>query len=51
MGMEDNIYYERGELAKTNTQFVERIVRLSKEYGREVASPNEARAILGLETN
>ncbi len=49
VGMEDNIYYERGELAKTNAQFVERIVRIAKEYGREVASPEEARAILGLQ--
>ncbi len=48
VGMEDNIYYERGVLAKTNAQFVERIVRIAREYGREVASPNEARGILGL---
>jgi 3-keto-5-aminohexanoate cleavage enzyme len=50
VGMEDNIYYSRGELAKTNAQFVERIVRISQEYGREVASPTEARGILGLAT-
>ena len=49
VGMEDNIYYEKGVLAKTNAQFVERIVRISREYGREVASPGEARKILGLE--
>ncbi len=48
VGMEDNIYFERGELAKTNAQFVERIIRIAKEYGREVATPEEARAILGL---
>jgi len=48
VGMEDSIYYGRGELAKTNAQFVERIVRIAREYGREVASPDEARAILGL---
>ncbi len=48
LGMEDNVYYERGVLAKTNAQFVERIVRISREYGREIASPAEARAILGL---
>ena len=48
VGMEDNIYFRRGELARTNAQFVERIVRLSQEYGRDVASPNEARQILGL---
>jgi 3-keto-5-aminohexanoate cleavage enzyme len=48
VGMEDNIYYEKGVLAKTNAQFVERIVRIAKEYGREVASPTETRRILGL---
>ena len=49
VGMEDNIYYRRGVFAKTNSRFVERIVRIAREYGREVASPNEARAILGLQ--
>jgi len=48
VGMEDNIYYNRGVLAKTNAQFVERIVRLAREYGREVATPAEARKILKL---
>ena len=48
VGMEDNIYFRRGELAKTNAQFVERIVSIAKEYGRAVASPNEARELLGL---
>ena len=48
LGMEDNLYYERGVLAKTNAQFVERIVRISEEYGRGIASPDEARKILGL---
>jgi len=48
VGMEGNIYYGRGELAKTNAKFVERIVRIAKEYGREVATPEEARKILGL---
>jgi 3-keto-5-aminohexanoate cleavage enzyme len=48
VGMEDNIYYKRGELVKTNSQFVERIVRLANEYGRPVANPEEARQILNL---
>jgi 3-keto-5-aminohexanoate cleavage enzyme len=48
VGMEDNIYYRKGELAKTNAQLVERIVRIAKEYGREVATPKEARKILGV---
>ncbi len=48
VGMEDNIYYQRGVLAENNAQFVERIVRLANEYGREVATPDDARRILGL---
>lgn len=48
VGFEDNVYYGKGELAKSNAQLVERIVRIAKEMGREVATPDEARAILGL---
>lgn len=48
VGMEDNIYYERGVLAKTNAQFVERIGRIARAYGRDLASPDEARVLLGL---
>lgn len=47
VGLEDNIYYRRGELA-SNEQLVERIVRLARELGREVADPDEARRILHL---
>ena len=47
VGLEDNIYYKKGELA-TNERLVERIGRLSKELGREVATPDEARKILDL---
>jgi len=47
VGLEDNIFYRRGELA-TNVQLVERMVRLAKELGREIASPDEARKILHL---
>ncbi|HHZ03295.1 MAG TPA: 3-keto-5-aminohexanoate cleavage protein [Tissierellia bacterium] len=47
-GFEDNIYYRKGELAKSNAQLVERIAKLSRELGREVATPDEARVILGL---
>jgi 3-keto-5-aminohexanoate cleavage enzyme len=47
VGLEDCIYYRRGELA-TNERMVERVVRLSKEFGREVAAPDEARQILHL---
>jgi len=48
VGMEDNIYYQKGEIAKSNAQFVERIVRIAREYGREVATPAEAREIIAL---
>ena len=47
VGLEDNIYYRRGEKA-TNPQLVERMVRLAGELGREVATPDEARDILQL---
>jgi 3-keto-5-aminohexanoate cleavage enzyme len=47
VGLEDCIYYRRGELA-TNEQMVERLVRLSREFGREVAAPDEARKMLRL---
>jgi 3-keto-5-aminohexanoate cleavage enzyme len=46
VGMEDNIYYSRGVLARKNAAFVERIVRLARAYGREVATPEETRGIL-----
>ncbi|MEJ2477728.1 MAG: 3-keto-5-aminohexanoate cleavage protein [Desulfobacterales bacterium] len=47
VGLEDNIYYRKGELA-VNEQLVERMVRLGRELGRETAGPEEARTILGL---
>jgi 3-keto-5-aminohexanoate cleavage enzyme len=48
VGLEDNVYYERGELAESNAQLVERVVRVADELGRDVASPAQARQILGL---
>lgn len=48
VGMEDNIYYRKGELAKSNAQLVARTVRIALELGLEIATPNEAREILGL---
>lgn len=48
VGFEDNIYYRKGELATSNAQLVERIVRIAREVGREVASPSRAREILGI---
>lgn len=46
VGFEDNIFYTKGVLAKSNAQLVERISRLANELGRGVASPAEARAML-----
>jgi 3-keto-5-aminohexanoate cleavage enzyme len=51
VGMEDNLYYRRDQLVQTNAQFVERIARIAGEYGRDLASPDEARAMLGLRKN
>lgn len=48
VGFEDNIYYKKGELAKSNAQLVERIARMAAEAGREVATPDEARKILSI---
>jgi 3-keto-5-aminohexanoate cleavage enzyme len=47
-GLEDNLYYRRGELAKSNAQLVARLARISRECGREPATSAEAREILGL---
>ncbi|MGI6365672.1 MAG: 3-keto-5-aminohexanoate cleavage protein [Bacillota bacterium] len=48
VGLEDNIYYKRGQLTKGNEELVARIARLAAELGREVATPAEARKILNL---
>ena len=47
-GFEDNPYYRPGELAKSNAQLIERLVRLANEVGRNIATPAEAREMLGL---
>ena len=47
VGLEDNLYLERGVFA-TNGQLVERAVRIIRDLGCEVASPDEARDMLGL---
>jgi 3-keto-5-aminohexanoate cleavage enzyme len=46
VGFEDNIYYKKGRLAKSNAELVERIARISRELGRDIATPDEARRIL-----
>jgi 3-keto-5-aminohexanoate cleavage enzyme len=49
-GYEDNPYYRPGELATSNAQLIERLVRVAREIGREIASPDEVRGLLGLVT-
>lgn len=46
VGFEDNIYYSRGILARSNADLVARMVRLARELGRPVATPSKAREIL-----
>lgn len=48
VGLEDNIYFSRGVKATGNAQLVDRIARISRECGREIATPQEAREMLGL---
>lgn len=49
VGFEDNVYYEKGVLADSNAQLVERVARIAGELGRRVATPDQARKILGLD--
>ena len=48
VGFEDNVYLSKGVLAKSNGELVEKVVRMAREMGREIANPHEAREILGL---
>ncbi|MDY6825994.1 MAG: 3-keto-5-aminohexanoate cleavage protein [Bacillota bacterium] len=48
VGFEDNVFYEKGVLAESNAQLVERIARVAAIHSRPVAEPDEARLILGL---
>lgn len=48
VGFEDNVYLSKGVLAKSNGELVDKVVRLAKEFGREIATPDEARQILSL---
>jgi 3-keto-5-aminohexanoate cleavage enzyme len=47
-GLEDVRYFEPGSLAASNAQLIARVATLARERGREVATPQQARAILGL---
>lgn len=48
VGLEDNLYMARGEMAKSNAQLVERAVQIIESIGGEVADPSEARTAFGL---
>lgn len=49
VGLEDNLYQKKNVLA-SNVSLVERVVRIARDVGREIATPAEAREILGLST-
>lgn len=48
VGLEDNLYLNKGQLAKSSAEQVEKAIRIAHELGLEVASPDDARKILGL---
>ena len=48
VGLEDNLYLSKGVLAKSNAELVEKVVRLAKELGRDIARPDDARKILNI---
>ena len=47
-GLEDTIYYRKGELAQSNAQLVKRMVRIAKDIGREIATVDDTKKYLGL---
>jgi uncharacterized protein (DUF849 family) len=50
VGLEDNLYIAKGQLATGNAQLVERAVRIVEALGSKVATPQEARQILALKS-
>jgi 3-keto-5-aminohexanoate cleavage enzyme len=50
-GLEDNVRFDEQRLAASNAELVARVATLTAEYGRTVATPSEARALLGLEAS
>ncbi|MBQ3438337.1 MAG: 3-keto-5-aminohexanoate cleavage protein [Fusobacterium sp.] len=48
VGMEDNVMFSKGQLAESNVQFVKRAKQVIETFGKEVATPAEARKILNL---
>jgi len=48
VGLEDNVYFTRGRKAKSNRELVERSVRIAQDLNREIATPAQARVMLGI---
>jgi len=48
VGWEDNPYLPDGSLSRTNAELVDVVVRMARDIGREIASPEEARRIIGI---
>lgn len=48
VGFEDNVYLSKGVLARSNGELVEKVVRIAREFGRDIATPADARQILSL---
>jgi uncharacterized protein (DUF849 family) len=48
VGLEDNLYVDKGVLAKSNAELVDKMVRILDEFNLEPASPDDAREILGI---
>jgi 3-keto-5-aminohexanoate cleavage enzyme len=49
VGFEDSVFYAPGKTARTNPELVEKAVSLVEQMGYGVASPKEAREMLGIE--
>ena len=47
-GLEDNVRFDKQRLASSNAELVKRVAQLTERFGRSVATPAEARQILGL---
>jgi uncharacterized protein (DUF849 family) len=48
VGLEDNLYLDKGKLARSNAELVEKMVRIIRELSLEPATPDEAREMLGI---
>jgi uncharacterized protein (DUF849 family) len=49
VGLEDTVYLSRGQLASSNAALVEKARRIVEDLGGQIATPREAREIIGLE--